>query len=66
MGNSCGGDVLRAGRRGMFPRSRSMTSGKARRKGGKKKKKGSEKRGRGNGGIDAYGRRVQYRESMFF
>lgn len=32
----------------------------------KKKEKGSEKRGRGNGGIDAYGRRVQYRESMFF
>lgn len=49
MGNSCGGNVLRAGRRGMFPRSRSMTSGKARRKGGKKKRKGARK----GGGVTA-------------
>lgn len=49
MGNSCGGNVLRAGRRGMFPHSRSMTSGKARRKGGKKKRKGARK----GGGVTA-------------
>lgn len=47
MGNSCGGNVLRAGRRGMFPRSRSMTSGKARRKGGKKKREREREKGEG-------------------
>ena len=55
MGNSCGGNVLRTGGNEgggeMFPRSRSMTSGKARKK--KKERKKEREREKGRGGITA-------------
>ena len=59
MGNSCGGNVLRTGGNEgggeMFPRSRSMTSGKARKKKRKKERKGARKgAGRGITAIYIY------------
>ena len=74
MGNSCGGNVLRTGGNEGGRRNVSALAFDDKWEGEKKKERKKERKGarkgegRDNGDIYiyVYGRRVQYRESMFF